>query len=394
MKIGMILDQQFPPDSRVENEASTLIDEGHQVFLFCLSYDGISSEEVVNKMEVRRYASSTLEYKLSALAYTVPFYTNRLSKKITDFISKNKVEVLHVHDMRVAGAVFKANKKFGLPVVLDLHENRPAIMKFYPHLQKFPGKYLISLKKWQRKEEEFIKKSTKVIVVTEQAAEEIVNRVNIDRDKIVVVPNSVRKSFYEQHTEDQTILHQYANKFVVLYVGDTNVRRGLLTAIEASKELSKQIEQYKLVIVGNSTTDPVLKRRVKDLGIEDVVDFEGWKDVSLFPSYIKSSDICISPLHRNLHHDTTYANKIFQYMSFGKALLVSDATAQKDIVETAGAGWVHEEKNVQDFIDKALDIYSNSKQAQAFGNHGREFIETQFSWEITSRDLVRLYENI
>jgi len=394
MKIGMILDQQFPPDSRVENEASTLIDVGHQVFLFCLSYDGISSEEVVNKIEVRRYASSTLEYKLSALAYTVPFYTNRLSKKITDFINQNKVEVLHVHDIRVAGAVFKANKKFGLPVVLDLHENRPAIMKFYPHLQKFPGKYLISLKKWQRKEEEFIKRSTKVVVVTEQAAEEIVNRVNVDRDKMVVVPNSVRKSFYEQHTEDQTILHQYASKFVVLYLGDTNVRRGLLTAIEASKKLSKQIENYKLVIVGNSTTDPVLKRRVKDLGIEDVVDFEGWKDVSLFPSYIKSSDICISPLHRNLHHDTTYANKIFQYMSFGKALLVSDATAQKDIVERAGAGWVHEAKNVDDFIDKALEIYSNSKQAQAFGNHGKEFIETQFSWEITSRDLVRLYENI
>ena len=38
MKIGMILDETFPPDPRVENEAVTLINAGHEVFLFCLTY--------------------------------------------------------------------------------------------------------------------------------------------------------------------------------------------------------------------------------------------------------------------------------------------------------------------------------------------------------------------
>ena len=394
MKIGMILDEQFPPDSRVENEALTLIENGHQVFLFCLSYDGISSEEVINGIQVRRYASSNFEYKLSALAYTVPFYSNRLSKKVVDFAINNQIEVLHVHDMRVAGAVFKANKKLNLPVVLDLHENRPAIMKYYPHLQKFPGKYLISLKKWKKKEEEFIKRSAKVIVVTEQAKDEIVSRVDTDRDKIIVVPNSVRQSFYEKSVDDKTILDRYTNDFVVLYVGDTNIRRGLLTAIEASQELSKQIKNYRLVIVGNSTTDPVLKRRVGELNLNEFVDFRGWQDLSLFPSYIKSSNVCISPLHRNLHHDTTYANKIFQYMSFGKPLLVSDATAQKEIVEISNTGLIHEEKNVKDFKEKVLTIYSDTKLAEDFGKHGKEFVQTKFSWEITSKDLVQLYDEI
>ena len=32
----MILDAVFPPDPRVENEAISLINEGHHVFLFCL----------------------------------------------------------------------------------------------------------------------------------------------------------------------------------------------------------------------------------------------------------------------------------------------------------------------------------------------------------------------
>ena len=76
---------------------------------------------------------------------------------------------------------------------------------------------------------------------------------------------------------------------------------------------------------------------------------EGWQDESLFPSYISSGSIGISPLHRNIHHDTTYANKLFQYMSFGKPLLVSDATAQKNLIERTNSGLVHQEKNAVDF---------------------------------------------
>jgi glycosyltransferase involved in cell wall biosynthesis len=197
MRIGMILDAAFPPDPRVENEAVSLIKAGHEVFLFCLHYGQQKPSEVTNGIQVKRFLSNKLEYKLSALVYTIPLYTFLMMRKIRHFIKENKVEVLHVHDMRIAAAVFNVNKKFNLPVVLDLHENRPEIMKFYPHLSKFPGKYLISSKKWKKKEEEFILKATKVIVVTSEAKNEILERVPIAADKIIEVPNTVRESFYK-----------------------------------------------------------------------------------------------------------------------------------------------------------------------------------------------------
>jgi glycosyltransferase involved in cell wall biosynthesis len=390
MKIGMILDQPFPPDPRVENEAVTLIEQGHEVFLFCLSYEGKSSEEIINGIQVKRYASSNQEYKLSALAYTIPAYNNRLSKKIEDFIQKNGVEVLHIHDLRIAGAVFKANKK-QLPIVLDLHENRPEIMKFYPHLQKFPGKYLISPKKWKRKEEKFVRQASKVIVVTEEAKQELINRVGVASHKIVVVPNSVRTSFYQESEFKEEIIQRYLDCFVVLYVGDTNLRRGLMTAIEASVELSQEIRNYKLVIVGSNTTDNILKKRVEELNLQQFVHFEGWQDLSLFPSYIEMSSVCISPLHRNPHHDTTYANKIFQYMSYGKPLVVSNATAQQSIVEKSQSGLIHWEKNVQDYTEKVMKLYENPELAKQLGENGIQFIQEEFSWEITSKDLIQLY---
>jgi glycosyltransferase involved in cell wall biosynthesis len=393
MRIGMILDKTFPPDPRVENEAIALIKSGHQVFLFCLKYEDEKEEENIHGIQVRRYKSDKLEYKLSALAYSFPFYTHSMSKKITRFLSANKIEAIHIHDIRVAEAVFNANKKLELPTVLDLHDNMPEVMKEYPHLQKFPGKQLISPQKWKIKEEEFIAKADKVVTVSGEFMEEVVSRTHMDRKKIVLVPNTVRRSFYENIVIDDDITEKSWKYFTILYLGDTAIRRGLLTAIDAIAALKSKIKHIKLIIVGKSTTDHVLKERVKELGLEDYVAFEGWQDVSLFPSYITASDICISPLYRNPQHDVAYANKLFQYMSFGKPLLVSDAIAQKKLVEMAKSGLVHKEKDVEDFAKKVMFLYKDPGLREELGKNGKRFIEEEFVWEKVSQNLIDIYDN-
>ncbi|MDG2194136.1 MAG: glycosyltransferase family 4 protein [Polaribacter sp.] len=394
MNIGMILDHTFPPDPRVENEAIELIKAGHHVFLFCLTYGDERLEEKINDINVCRYLSNKLEYKLSALAYTIPVYSMLMKKKIHHFLLKNNIEAIHIHDIRIAEAVFWANKKIQLPTVLDLHDNMPEVMKLYPHLQKFPGKQLISPRKWKQKEEHFIEKATKIVTVSQEFIDEVVQRTKIVKDKIILVPNTVRKSFYKNAVIDESIVNRYQGSFVILYVGDTHVRRGLQTAISSVKELSIQIKNLKLVIVGKNTTDTVLKQQVKELDIEQYVDFEGWQDVELFPSYIAASTICISPLHRNAQHDVAYANKIFQYMSFGKPLLVSDATAQKNLVEKIQGGLVHREKDAEDFLQKILRLFKDPELCKELGANGTEFITTKFSWEMTSKNLVHLYDNL
>ena len=390
----MILDDVFPPDPRVENEAITLINGGYEVFLFCLHNGNQKTNELINGIKIRRYKFSKLTYKLSALSYDLPFYKMIMRPKINHFIKKNNIDFLHIHDIRIAESVFQVNKKYKLKVVLDLHDNIPENMRFYPHLRKFPGKYIISPKKWKIKESEFIIKADKIITVSPNFAKDIIEENNIEKEKMILVPNTVRKSFFKEAIYSKVIEEKYSNKFVVLYLGDTNIRRGLLTAIRATQLLSKRIVNFKLVIVGQNTTDSILKEETKKLNLESFIDFEGWQDVSLFPSYIVASNICISPLYRSIQHDVAYANKIFQYMSFGKPILVSNATAQKEIVERINSGLVHQEKNKDDFSSKVLELYQNEEKAEELGNNGKQFIENEFSWEVTSQALVKLYNEL
>ncbi len=394
MNIGMILDSTFPPDPRVENEAIVLVQNGFNVFLFCLKYADEPEYEVLNGIHVKRYPSNQIEYKLSALAYTIPVYSFLMRRKIAHFIASNKITALHVHDIRIAAAVFAANKKHQLPVVLDLHDNMPEVMKLYPHLQKFPGKYIISPRKWKQKEAQFIVKAHKVITVSPHFVKNLEDRFPREAPKFVLVPNTIRASFFENFTIKESLLNKYENNFVLLYLGDTHLRRGLQTAISAVNLLKEPLPEIKLVIVGKNTTDVVLKRQVADLKLENFVDFEGWQEVSLFQSYITASDVCISPLHRNLQHDVAYANKIFQYMSLGKPLLVSNATAQKELVERTNSGLVHLEQNVDDFSEKVKELYNNPSLRSTLGTHGEVFIKNEFSWEHVAKALINIYKNI
>ena len=395
MRIGFILDTDFPPDSRVENEAISLIEAGHEVFLFSLSYKSFEKDsESLNGIHVRRYKASKLIYKLSALAHPFPFYQVLVKPKIVDFIRKNSIEVLHVHDMVIAPAALEANKIFQLNFILDLHENRPVIMKYYPHLQRWPGKFLIKPGAWERAQRLLVEQANKVILVTEEAKDDYVQRYKLDPEKIVVVPNTVHPDVFSRYPLNKELISRFKGSFNLLYVGDTGLRRGTDIAIQAVALLLPEIPEIKLILVGKSSEDVILRKLVADLQLERQVTFEGWQNVKLFPSYIQAADVCLSPLSRNLHHDTTYANKIFQYMAMGKALVVSDSTAQANVVKKEKCGVVYKAGDIGQMKDAILQLYQQPEIREAMGKAAANAVKERWNWKVTSRSLIEAYKEI
>ncbi|MCE7997214.1 MAG: glycosyltransferase family 4 protein [Roseivirga sp.] len=397
MRIAMFLDQSFPPDSRVENEAYSLIKAGHEVHLFSLSYQKVKlKREEVNGIEVHRYKAGKLTYKLSALAYTFPFFHNLIRKKISGFLSEVQPDAIHVHDMLIAQAVMDVNSKSDRPLylTLDLHEDRPEIMQFYPHLKKMPGKFLINIDTWRKKQMELIRRADKVVLVTNEAVDRAVISTGEDRSKFISLPNTIEKDIYFNYAIDKRITRKLKRGFDIVYVGDTGLRRGTDTAIRALRLLIEKVPQAQLILVGKSTEDIHLVKLVEELGVSAHVIFEGWQDVSLFPSYISGAEVCISPLHRNLHHDTTYANKIFQYMAGERPLVVSDCAAQANIVRAAECGLVFEAGNAQSMTSCLLELYNNPSEARRMGENGLLAVQEQYHWKKTSQALISFYQEL
>jgi len=394
MNIGMILDSSFPPDPRVENQAVSLIEDGHNVHLYCLDYSQkLVQKEVINGINVHRYKFAKHIYSFSALAYSNPYYHIALKKSLKQFIRSNNIEILHIHDIQIARSVFWANKKFNLPVVLDLHENRPEIMKYYYHVNSSIGKLLISPTKWKKFEFKYIDKADYVITVTDEARDYYLENLPLDKDKFCIVPNTVRKAFYTNNKIDHSITNRFKDRFTLLYLGETGKRRGLITVLKALKILIPKVPNIKVVIVGTSKDENVLKDYVTEHNIHEYVDFEGWQNFELFQSYISAADIGICPIHKNIHHNTTYANKLFQYMAFGKPVIVSDCTSQENLVKKYNCGLVFEDRNIQDFANQVFTLASDKNYYSKLSRNAELTVKEHMNWEITSKSLLKLYYN-
>ena len=390
----MILDTSFPPDPRVENEAISLIKNGHKVHLFCVDYTyKKKKKENINGIQVYRVQLPKLLYSFSALAYTVPIYHIFLSVSIFLFIRRCQVERLHIHDIQIARSVFWVNKIFRAPITLDLHENRPEIMKYYFHVKRRLGKLLIKPRVWKKFEFRYSKKADNVITVTKEAANYYIENTSESSKKFCVVPNTVRKSFYLDYHIDDDIISKYKDSFTLLYLGDTGLRRGLNTVLESLKFLIPLIPNIKVVIVGKSKEDGVLKDYVIKNNYQRYVSFTGWQDFNLFQSYILASRIGICPIHKNLHHNTTYANKIFQYMALGKPIVVSDCTSQKNLVEKYRCGLVFSDRNSKDFADKIMTIYKDKDYYKELSKNASSSVEKNLNWETTSESLTNIYNS-
>jgi len=393
LKVGMIFHGAYPPHPRIENQALHLIKNNMEVFLFCITYKkneaSVTNYKGINLVKVY---FPYLVYRLSALAYSFPFYHWIVRAKVQDFINQNKPDYLHVHNMLIAQTVFKLNLTFRLPLVFDIHENIPEIMKHYPHLKTLLGKMLINPTKWKRKETEFIIKADQLIMVTEDAKEEVILRTKIKQKKVKVLPNFTNPNFLKKKY-DSTISNKYLDKFKVLYIGDTGERRGLISVVKSVKYLIGTIPNLAIIIVGKSKDDTELQQEIRRENANSYVFLEGWQKEELLPDYVHISDVGICPILRNLHHDTTYANKIFQYAMHGKAILASDCPSQASLIKENGWGLIHEANNPQDFADKLLTLYKNKLEREQYGNNGKNSITTRYNFD-SSNFNEAFYKNL
>lgn len=383
-KIAMILDG-FLPDKRVEREAISLVEAGHTVSLFCFG----EKARWVKKdgIEVFEHPVSFLQQKASAIANDYPIYHWLMRSALRKFLAIAEPDIIHVHDITIYGAVLKL--KANCIVVIDLHENRPEIMKYYPHLKRFPGKYMIDIDRWKRRESFFVKSADYAIVVTEEAKEDYRSL----NSSITVVPNTVQKAEIESVKIDATIADRFLGKFVITYVGDLGIRRGIYDLLHALLHAKEEIENVLLVLVGDSSERKFYEEFVDEHMLKDYVLFEGHQPHEKLFSYIEASDIGVSPLKRNRHHDTTYANKIFQYMAMGKAQIVSDCLAQKRLVESTEIGLVYKSEDPKDLAKCISEIYNDEKLKTKFEQNAKDAFDQEFNWENKRKDLVSLYSS-
>ena len=134
------------------------------------------------------------------------------------------------------------------------------------------------------------------------------------------------------------------------------------------------------------------EKKMNDPLIKKYFIHYAWKDISLLPSYINASNICLSPLVKNPQHESGIANKVYQYLLFERPVIVSDCKPQTKLVTKHNCGLDFVWNSVEDFIEKVNYLYNNPEEASEMGLRGHKAVMEYYNTHITKHALLSIYK--
>lgn len=388
MKIAKIWNNDYPWDVRVEKICKALVDDGHVVHLICRNLNRAKTRDEIDGIQIHRLypiKNSLLNNISSIVAFLNPVWIHR----IYQVVKHEKVDVLLVRDLPLVISALLVGNRFEIPVVFDMAENYPSMWK--EHVDKRNSKFFNHLLKNSTvatlMENYVLKRVDHTIVVVEESKDRLIKK-GISENKISIVSNTPDLKLFKGKSDVMDDI--FSDRFIMLYVGYLNGGRGLDTAIKAVPILKEKLNEVCLIIAGDGEYMDELRNLVNKLGIEKHVDFLGWVDSKLIPSYIYNSDVCIVPHDATDFVNSTIPNKLFDYMACKKPVLVSDAVPLKRIVNETECGMVFRSRDIEDFAEKVIKLKELSVRTK-MGLNGFAAINSKYNWKHDSQTLRDIF---
>ena len=390
-RIGMLLEGRFPPDIRVENEALTLARHGFEIHIFCLSFeDQPLMEQFSDRVFVhRRRISKAVFNKLHITILHFPLYRKFWER----FVQKCRIPLdgIHIHDLPLACVGLRLSKRWGIPLILDFHENYPAALKIWEHAQKRLAQPFLNYERWRRYEQDMVAQADRVILVVDEA-EERFTKWGFSEEKFVVVSNTLNTTNFPNADEEKAEGIR-GSDFIILYAGGLEIHRGLETGIEAISKILQALPQAKLLIVGRGRNQSLLEHLAKVRGITERVKFIGWVPFQEIPTYTASCHVYLIPSLQTEHTNTTLPHKLFQAWYLEKPVVVSDCRPLKRVVQEVDGGLVFQAGNPEDLAGQIIRL-KDPQLRQEMGKKGKQAVLHRYNWLVDGQRLVQLYREL
>jgi glycosyltransferase involved in cell wall biosynthesis len=390
----MLLDNEFPPDERVQKEIKSLLSIGISVDIACVTQTGKPLQEIFDGYTIFRKPISKFIYKSQAAILILPFYFWFWDSFINKLCKTNKYDCIHVHDLPLSKVAYKHAKKNKLKLICDQHEYYSDWIVNTAHYNTLPGKIIKFFSNWIKYEKKYLEKADCIITVEEPLKKCYVTQRNIDSNKIIVTSNTPAQSTFNNAQIDATILEKYKDKQVILYAGNIDILRGLDVVIKSLPLIEKQISNILFVIVGKVVGNYDPMQTAKNVKAEHLMDMVGWVSLKTLPSYIAASKICVcTPPATRFDVNNSIATKIYQYVGMGKPTIVSSAKMMKNFVESNKVGYSVEDNDFEKLSELIITILNSPSLQNELGNNCK-ILAQKYVWEETSKDFINYYKSI
>ncbi len=389
MIVGKIWDCEYPWDVRVEKVTQGLLEAGHEVHLFCRNRHAWHTRERLDGLEIHRMpdwlkAGRWIEHVTSFPAFVNPRWIWHLYTAARNA----RVNVLLCRDLPLAPLALCVGRRLRVPVVVDIAENYPAMLKqrfhwrdFRPHNLIVRNPYLAVLV-----ERYVTRRADALFVVVEESGARLAAS-GVPPNLIDVVCNTPTADRIRLCGRIAARRNGDRSRWLrLVYLGLLGHSRGIETVFRAVARMRDEGTQVRFDVIGPLEESPNLPTLARHLGIDHVVAFHGRVPYEQALQIVASCDVGVVPHHATEHWRSTIPNKLFDYMAAAMPVIVSDAPPAKRIVDTTGCGLVFRDRNPAD-LSQQIRRLSDRQLRATMGAAGRRAVLDRYNWR---QDCARL----
>lgn len=235
-------------------------------------------------------------------------------------------------------------------------------------------------------------RADKIITVSEFSKQEIIKYLNIDKDKIIVMPNGVNSDLYHPNyssTDIENVKKKYKiTKEYIFYLGTLEPRKNIDRLIQAYSELKNELEDLPVLVLAGRKGwmyDSIFET-VINLGLEKDVIFTGYVESIDAPILLKGAEVFIFP---SLYEG--FGMPPLEAMACGTPVIVSNCSSLPEVVGDAG---LYIDPNSINSIKVVLGKLINNKDIQTDLSYKGIERAKNYSWSKAGEIIQSVFEEI
>jgi glycosyltransferase involved in cell wall biosynthesis len=397
MNIGIVLDNDLNSDNRVLREAEIMKCAGHKIFVLCFGFSPKNYKPVDGITISRIWITKRVKDVLFFLLNIFPAYEWMWSSAINKFITINKIDIIHTHDLYMAKCTRAGIKKSGsrIRMILDLHENFAWSVTTYNWTKGFLRNLLSRPSSWAKKEERYLQCADGIVVLSKEYEDKLTERYASLKEKLFcILPNVPDVAKMNSLSADPASIPFRKQAPLMFYYGIIAERRGIFDALTVLGEVISEGHKIEFLIIG--PTDKKDRSRFEQAilspALQGMVTYIQWIDHSLLPAYLAASDFCIAPFLINPQHESGVANKIYEYMYGSKPVIASACKPQKSLIEKHQCGIVYNDN--AGLRSAIITLLNDRDLREKMGKNGNTAVLTYYNTEVIGKNLADLYDTL
>lgn len=278
------------------NLARALVREGTEIdfvvpyqqksvgFMRTLSALKISSEEMNNLGSYDRLKTR----EKSTINYSMREVQKRYGEFVREYLGRNQVDMVHVHDWLTMEAGMIAKREFQIPLVVHIHATE------FDRAGRSEGNPLICAI-----EAEGLNMADRIIAVSEGTRRVINNQYKIALGRIAVAYNALDEDFGKDSSGGQDLSYGHlkslkkAGKIIVTTVGRFTAQKGLAHLMRAAAKAIEYEPRLIFVFAGDGEDKSQLIKIAAEEGIAEQVFFTGFVRGEELKDVYRLSDIFV-----------------------------------------------------------------------------------------------------